>query len=65
MKFDMELLRSSSCASRSSWNKNHFLIYDRERSEVMEHNNGVVCVWYWTDFGEAVEDLNASDWRYK
>ena len=66
MKFDMELLREHEgvSAARSSWDKDHFLDYDEKRSEVMEHKDGAVHVWYWINFENAVEDLNALDWRY-
>lgn len=68
MKFDMEILKESGRASRDSWNKSHYLTYSEERSEIMEHLNGIVRIWYWVspeDFARASEDLNAADWRYK
>lgn len=67
MKFDMELLQKAERAFRSSWGKGHFLIYDEERREVMEHENEQVRVWYWMtpeEFERASEDLTAPDWRY-
>lgn len=64
MKFNSLLFRRKKKIFRRCWNESHYLTYDCERNEFIEHCGEVVKVWYWSDFESALKELSADDWRY-
>ena len=67
MRFDSEIFSRKLKVFRNIWSENHFLTYDKDSRQFMEHIGKKVRIWYWQtsdEFNQAVIDLNAGDWRY-
>lgn len=67
MKFNSEIFSRKKKCFRKSWSINHYLTYDAEKDNFIEHLGKSAKVWYWEtskEFERAVQDLTADDWEY-